>query len=231
MIIQEVSNYSPSSVFLNQGFSGEFSCYSKIFQEILQRFKLMTLKHEKVLFIRFDLRFPDGYLTSAENDFNDSDKEISTFFLMLKEHIFSYGIDIQYVWVKDQSYISKQQKYQCMALLSADIPDNSITEAVSLIWSRVIDVSTQDFVLHINRDSFGKSVENGIIIKKPSANAKDEELKNQQFDFDYTFGSCILWASYLGKIDNISQAQENMRRFGFSRISDKDHEEYLKGWP
>ena len=51
MIIQDMeSDVSGSSIFkMNHLVYGEFYCYTRIFQEILQRFKLMTLKHEKVL--------------------------------------------------------------------------------------------------------------------------------------------------------------------------------------
>ena len=152
MIIKDITANSPSEIMLCPGFYGEYYCYSKIFQEIIQRIKLMTLKHEQVLIQKFDLMFPHNYDRDANTEYNGSNKEISEFFRLLKEQVYSYGIDIQYVWVRDQTELSLVQHYHCMILLNAGITNNRVPGNLSLLWSRVLDASILDIVKYINNN-------------------------------------------------------------------------------
>lgn len=148
------------------------------------------------MYVRFDLGFPDGF-KSAMAGFNGSNWEISTFFKILKEHIFSlYGSDIEYAWSNEQ-----EKLFNCLILLRADDFIYPITELLSHLWSRI---------LNVHDDSFNRTIERGTIMT-PYGLATGEE-------FDYKFSLCLAWASYLSQIDDFDQYPNDYRRFGFSRI-------------
>lgn len=227
MIIDDATINSPSDIMHCRGFYGEYFCYSKIFQEILHRIKLMTLKHEKVLIQKFDLMFPHNYETDVNNEYDGRNKEISEFFRLLKEQVYSYGIDIQYVWVRDQTDLFLVQHYHCMILLNADITDNRVPGNLSLLWSRVLDASILDIVKYINNDSMDSTIGNGIIIRRPSSSAKGEELRQQKMEFDYILDTCIQWGYDMAKINSLSHTPKHIKRYGVSRIQAKNVAEYL----
>ena len=227
MIIDDATINSPSDIMHCRGFYGEYFCYSKIFQEILHRIKLMTLKHEQVLIMKFDLLFPHGYDRDANKDYDGSNKEISEFFKLLKEHVYSYGIDIQYVWVRDQTEPYLVQHYHCMILLNAGITNKSVSGNLSLLWSRVLDASIIDIVRHINNDRADNQVRDGIIIRRPSISASGEILRQQKMEFDYILDTCLIWAYDMAKINSQSHTPKHIKRYGVSRIPTKDVAEYL----
>lgn len=227
MIIKDAAINSPSDVMHCRGFYGEYFCYSKIFQEFLLRIKLMTLKHDKVLIQKFDLMFPHDYNRDVNNEYDGRNKEISEFFRVLKEHVYSYGIDIQYVWVRDQAEPFLVQHYHCMILLNAGITDNSVSGNLSLLWSRVLDASIQGIVRYINNECADNTAGNGIIIRRPSSSAKGEELRQQKMEFDYILETCFIWAYDMAKINSKCQTPKHIKRYGVSRIPTKDVAEYL----
>ena len=227
MIIKEVAIDSDSDVMHAHGFYGEYYCYSKIFQEIIQRIKLMALKHEQILILKFDLLFPLGYERDVDTDYDGSNKEISEFFRMFKEDVYSYGIDMQYVWVRDQSELFLLQHYHCIVFLNASTSDSSIHKNLSVLWSRIVDTSIQGMVRYTNHDYLGNDVENSLILRRPLLSAKGEELREQRMEFDHILETCLRWAYDMSKINSLSHTPKHIKRYGVSRISTKDVAEYL----
>lgn len=198
---------------INTG-DGNLFCYTQILQDILERFNHMTQKHNKVLFIRFDLHFPVEYQSNGGND------EVSLLFKLLKENILRHGIDIQYVWVREQNNNKDMPHYHGILLLNGNKIQHyfPILEKVAEIWGRIIGSFTGGYVNYCNHDYQGQSSDNGIMIRRPSSLALGGELLKQQQEFNQSYQHCFAWASYLAKVNQKSCTPFGIRRFNSSRI-------------
>ena len=220
MIIQDMeSDASGSNIFkMNHLVYGEFYCYTQIFQEILQRFKLMTLKHEKVLFERFELYLPGGYHHNERADYDGSNKEISQFFRLLKEEIYSAGMNVQYVWVREQHIDIPLQHYHCMLLVNInDGEEWNLSGTISGLWSRIFESGLEGLVVPRNYDGLGREIDNGILITRPySPDVMSEVDDHLKVQFDFVYSSCISWAIDLARVNHTSVTPRRIRRFGVS---------------
>lgn len=249
MIIQEISRESdPKTFHVYFGNCGEYYCYTQIYQEMMQRLNLMTAKHSKVLFVRFDLTLPSVNGNNSQNNLERNENEIAVFFELLEDDLLALAIDVQYVWVRDQSETSDHQLYHCMLLLNGEILQQqySLPERISAIWSRALDCKTGEYVNnqaqaidslnaealvdYCKRDCFGRPVGKGILILRPSIDSSGEVLKQQRFEFDYAYTRCLSWASFMSKATSANQANQapcSMKRYGMSRIEQEDLWAYL----
>ena len=64
-----------------------------ILTQIISRLDWMISRHNKVLLIRFDVRFPSGYVHNGNN------VEISNLLRRLRENLEWNDIEVQYAWV------------------------------------------------------------------------------------------------------------------------------------
>ncbi len=208
---------------INNGCFSNLECYSAILQDILNRFRLMTMRHNKVLFVRFDLHFPYGYECEGFN------QELSEFFKLFKEFYTRKGIDTHYIWVREQSNSNNLPHYHCVVLFDGNKIQKyyPVLEKVVDIWARVIGADGNGLVNFCNKDYNGWKVENGIIIYRPSSLATGERLYEQKRRYAEDFEKCFKWASYLAKVNQKQDTPFSARRFGVSRISEKVFEKYL----
>lgn len=197
---------------INTG-DGNLFCYTQILQDIFERFNHMTQKHNKVLFIRFDLHFPVDYHSNGGND------EVSLLFKLFKENLLRHCIDIQYVWVREQNTISEKPHYHGILLLNGNKVQNyfPILEKVSKTWGMVLRQNAVGCVNYCNNYN-GVPVDNGIMIRRPSSLVVGDELLRQQYEFNQAYQHCFAWASYLAKVNQKSSTPFGIRRFNSSRI-------------
>lgn len=199
---------------INVGSFGNLPSYTDILHHILNHFSAMIWKHNKVLFVRFDLHFPYGYACVANNN------EISNFIKLLKEYYTRHDIDSHYLWVREQSSTNNLPHYHIIALFDGNKIQKyyPVVERAGLIWSRIVRSDERGLVNYCDKDYQGIKVENGIMIRRPSSLSEGERLAEQQRKYEEDFNRCFKWASYLAKINQKQNIPSAVRRFGSSNI-------------
>lgn len=198
---------------INIGKNGEHSCINQILEKIHNGMVYMCANNSKVLFVRFDLRFPDYYNAAGKNE------EISNLLKIMRENGRElYGFYF-IVWCREQS-CSKHHHYHCIALLNGNKVQgySSFLFEVQRVWEMILGRDAKglvDFCNRTNIDGFGR---NGIMIKRPTKHAQGEELIRQGNDFEQTFAHCFHWASYLAKENQKSTTPHGVRRYGSTQL-------------
>jgi len=198
---------------INTGPDGEYACYDLMLYRIRKHMDLMVARHNKVLFIRFDLRFPQGFMYDKSND------KVSLLFKTLREFYTYRGIDFQFLWFREQSK-EKHQHYHCVILTDGNkIKDYlPVLHHITEIWGRLLQYNPTGLVDYCNYDRTGHPVENGIMIRRPSSVATGGDRAYQEQRFHEDFERCHKWASYLAKVNQKANTPAGMRRFGVSQI-------------
>lgn len=223
MSYQSVTN---SSMYqgqpINTGSLGQFYCYDIILQKLHERLMYMVGKHSKVCFVRFDVRFPAHGFESAGHNY-----EISHLFKMLKENARARGIDLHFVWVREEESAG-QAHYHAIALINGAKVQNYVAflREVERCWKHVLEttsngnpINTQSLVNWCDKDYYtGLPVENGIMIQRPRLQSQGMERQQQEQAFQETVNRCFHWASYLAKVNQKSNTPDGSRRFGASMI-------------
>lgn len=198
---------------INTGSNNQYLCYDIILQRLYERMDYMCKKHCRVLFVRFDVRFPQHYQNDGGN------REISHLFKILKENGSNNGFDLQFIWAREQSR-EKHQHYHCVALLNGSRNKNaySFLLEVSRIWSHVLGCDATGLIHQCGANDQGQQSNNGIMIQRPVQKAVGNELEMQQADFDKNFAICFEWGSYLAKENQKMNTPPGLRRFGVSQM-------------
>jgi len=207
---------------INTGDQGQFYCFDIILQKIHERLMHMVGKHSRVCFIRFDIHFPGiGYTPVGHNH------EISRLFKMLKENARARGIDLHFVWVREQEQ-AIHPHYHAIALINgAKVQDyRGFLCEVERCWKHVlktvavdVPIDARGLIDWCDKDRFtGLPIENGIMIQRPLLQSQGLERQQQEQVFQETVNRCFHWASYLAKVNQKSNTPDGSRRFGVSMI-------------
>ena len=186
---------------INTNNEKENGCYSYLLNSIKNVMDSMINKHSKVLFLRFDLRFPDGQNYSKDNQL------VKKFIYYFARNCKNMGIYLKYIWVRERSR-EKHQHYHLVVLLNGNKTQNIYghLKLCEEIWAHVLNIHNAkglvDYCIY-NRN--GDFQENGIMIIRNSS------------DFDKTYNRCFHWASYLAKI-NTKENISGVRNFGCSEL-------------
>lgn len=199
---------------VNNGTYGNLYCNQDILKNIYEQMVVMSNKHNKVYFVRFDLRYPIGYERS------DGSEHISELFKRLVERYQRQGTDTRYIWAREQKTDQDVQHYHCVLLMDGNRVQSyfPILKVVTEIWGRILGRDGRGLVDYCNRQG------NGIMIERPSSKAVGHELMRQQNDYKEQFDQCFKWASYLAKVNQKAYTPYSMRSYGASRISQEDRE-------
>ncbi|RJP85371.1 MAG: inovirus Gp2 family protein [Desulfobacteraceae bacterium] len=198
---------------INTGTDGQYFCFEMMLHKIQERLFHMITKHNKVLFIRFDLTFPKNYFSDESND------KVSRLFKILKENATYKGIDLQFIWTREQSR-EKHQHYHCILLIDGNKVQSyySVLKIVSKIWGRLLQCDPAGLVDYCDRKLEGESVPNGIMLRRPSKEADEFEYRDQENNLFAGIDRSFRWSSYLAKVKQKSNTPEGLRRFGVSQI-------------
>jgi hypothetical protein len=198
---------------INNGPSGEYYCYDMILHKTHERQMWMTNKHCRVLFIRFDLRFPVNYLPKGGN------YEISRLFKIMKENAYNREIEVHYVWVREQSR-EKHQHYHCVVFINGSLVRDyrSFLGEVERVWGLVLGCDAKGLVDWCDRDRSGLPVENGIMIERPRQAAVGASFHEQNELYNNNLRRCFEWASYLAKTNQKDNRPGGIRRFNASLL-------------
>ncbi|SOB59989.1 conserved protein of unknown function [Pseudodesulfovibrio profundus] len=198
---------------INNGRQEQFFCFDIILQKIHERIKLMTERYSRVMFVRFDIRFPRGYQAQGGND------EVSHLFKMMKENARTRKTAFHFVWVREKAG-SDNPHYHAIALLDASRSSNYIEfiAEVTRVWGHVLNCHAAGLIDRCDFDSFGNYTGNGIILQRPIRRAIGEDRSALEQDFWAKLNWCNEWASYLAKVNQKEDTPYRVRRFGASKI-------------
>lgn len=178
---------------------------------IKQRIDAMILHHCKVLFVRFDLRFPAGTAHQGRNT------EISQFMKALTSYYTDQVIDTRYVWVREQ-LSSDAPHYHVVLLLNGSRIQHpmGVWTKAGEIWSRI--TNGPPALLHQCRhESVAQGGNGGIMIRRPSRVLVGHDLHAQQQAFHDAYEAALEWGNYLAKDFSKGSTPFRVREYGASR--------------
>ena len=104
----------------------------------------------------------------------------------------------------------------------------NLSGTISGLWSRIFESGLEGLVVPRNYDGLGREINNGILITRPySPDVMSEVDDHLKVQFDFVYSSCISWAIDLARVNHTSVTPRRIRRFGVSKISRNDFNQYL----
>ncbi|WP_081650414.1 YagK/YfjJ domain-containing protein [Paucidesulfovibrio longus] len=198
---------------INTGVFGQYYCYNDILQKLYERMNFMTSKHARVLFVRFDIRFPHGYETSGRN------VEIGWLFKVLQENANNNGIHLAYVWVRECKSSSLPHYHAVLMVDGRKVRNyRNLLMEVERIWGRVLGTNAKGLIDWCDKPHGIHSGENGVMLQQPLRDATRIEQDHQQQEFDHNYKRCFERASYLAKVSQKEDTPHGVRRFGCSQL-------------
>ena len=166
--------------------------YQEILQSIDDLLTTMTNRHNKVLFIRFDLTYPQN------NSYPNDNALLSRFIETLQLHCKRRQLDPHYLWVREQAS-SDHHHYHFIFLLNGNKIQNpyGFFNKATDLWGKCLNVDTSGLV------HYGTN----LMIRRNSP------------EFNLTLQGCFTGASYLAKAYSKGNAPPGVREMGMSNIS------------
>lgn len=172
----------------------------------------MIATHNKVLPVRFDLRFPTGYSHDGHNH------EVQYLARRVVQHYAYHGIECVYVIVREQN-MSPVPHYHCLILLDGaqcQYPE-AVKDLANHLWKDIVK-SNLDGLVDYCRPHSGHPIPPLEMIRRPSSVATGEVLLQQQWDFDGTTRTVLAHGNYLAKEHTKGQAPKGVRELLASQI-------------
>ena len=178
-------------------------------QRILKCFHTALNDHSRVLVVRLDIRFPQGFMHDGSN------KLLSEFLRRLKYHYTSRTIGCEYVWVREQ-HRSKTPHYHFLLLLDgARLQTGWGVQSVAAgYWSGLVDRASGSCI-HLCPPAYGAS---GIMIQRPTERTEGGQLLAEIDAFEAAYSAAFNWACYLAKTYTKGNAPHGVREFGSSQF-------------
>ena len=186
--------------------------YSTINDKFDERLNYMTQKHNKALFFRFDVRFPESYPHDGTN------QDFSNFIKLLKEPLTRDGNEMHYVWCREKK-TSENPHYHVAALVDGSQTQRAdgILRNASAIWQNITGSSKEGLIDHCNRFE-GKRVPTQIRLDRPSSKKDGDELARQRQKFEAKMDEVRKRAHYLGKDNQKGDVPNRVREYGASEL-------------
>ena len=189
----------------------ELGCRREILKRLYDIFQHTIKKHNKVLFIRFDVTFPDDRTYPEDNTLFEG--FLANLIKNLKRKTVKRGsLDPYYLWVREAEYENTpNHHYHCILLLDANKTHkihNHLAKAEEL-WNRALGLPYTDrsgLIDYCVKDRYGNPQENGIM------------LLREDSDFQYQLIRCYHWASYLAKVNTKGNVASSVREMGSSQL-------------
>ena len=176
------------------------------YEEILQRTKSLMdnaiIKHNKVFFMRLDLRFPRNMTHSSDNSY------IVNFINSYITNLTRQQLDPKYIWVREQSR-EKHQHYHLILLLNGNKTKSIYghVQKAEELWGKQFSLSAGNngLVNSCTKSRNGEQQQNGTMIKRNSE------------DFQTAYYKAFERSSYLAK-KHTKQSLPGIRTWGSSKL-------------
>lgn len=174
-----------------------------IFDSISSLLNMYTKIYNKVLVIRFDIRYPNKFI------FTDNTENISQFMKIFIQKYSRKGLSPCYVWVREQGLRSSNPHYHCLLLLDANKTYSyyQYLKSAEEIWGRILRIDHAGLIHHCTKDYFGNKQKNGIILR-----GDDPEVEKKT-------SMVIKQILYMAKDHTKGIYNDGYRDFGMSRLS------------
>lgn len=177
---------------------------------MITRLNHMINQHNKVLMIRFDVRFPEGYPHDGGN------REISELLKRMKgyQSCIADGIDTHYAWVREQVN-SPTPHYHVALFIDGSKVQNpyGILQSVESIWQGVIGI-VRPGLIHFCCQDGGTG---HVMLIRPSSVLQGPELEAQTWQFDMAYRDALHRIAYLAKTYSKGNAPYRVREYGYSQ--------------
>ncbi|SHJ73713.1 YagK/YfjJ domain-containing protein [Halodesulfovibrio aestuarii] len=187
---------------INTDFEKDQGCIEEILENIKGILESQFIKHNKVLVVRFDLRFPAGYSASLDNH------AISTFYDTYIRNLSRNGSSPKLLWVREQSR-EKHQHYHCMLTVNGNRHQapHTLLKKAEEHWNRAVKVapSPQGLVHYCHKDRQGNSVTSYY------------NFRRSQDNFEDLYAKCFYRCSYLAKVNTKGYEPKGKHMFGCSQ--------------
>ncbi|MBV5340718.1 MAG: inovirus-type Gp2 protein [Deltaproteobacteria bacterium] len=182
----------------NEGF------YREILQAIDSLFNDMLMRHGKVFFSMFVLKYPAGSASLYPNDNSLLSRFIEALSLFYKRR----KVDLRYLWVREFSSTG-QVHYHLILLLNGDLIQNGygILQRATELWEGCLGIEDGQGLVHLCTMDADYARYGGIKIIR-----NDPEVQQVQ-------SKCYELASYLAKCYSKGGLPPYLNGFGSSRLS------------
>ena len=161
-----------------------------------------TSKHSKVLFVRFDIRYPRFYIS------DNSNRDISDCFSYVIKKYKRDGLDPHYNWVREQNY-SDNPHYHCVLLLDGQKCRrySHVFDTVEAAWGRVLGCDVRGCIHHCTDSNDIDS--NGILLCRSDSHTRYQENLDKVYNR----------LSYLSKSFSKAEESDGLRNFATSKFT------------
>ena len=182
----------------------KLGCQKDILQSLEKLFVHMTNKHSKVLFIRFDVRYPFNYQLQE----TQTNKLFSRFMAALVLYYQRQGYDPHYLWVRDGSD-GAHPHYHVVFMLNGHKAKYymPVLKNAEQLWGYQLKQNAKGLIFYCNRDWNGNPQDNGICIRRDRAGYRE------------TYNRCFRWGSSLAKASSKECTPYYTRQYGLSRLT------------
>ena len=161
----------------------------------------VLVKHNKVLPIFFNVRYPQDYPYPQKKDISNLFDKVTTYYSRL-------GYDPFYFWKREQNR-SEHHHYHCILFLNGNkiqmiIP---VFKTIERFWTSTLGIDDALGLVHYClTDWQGKPTDNGTMLRRD-----DPEVKEKILRF-------LAASEYLAKVRTSGFVNDGFRNFGCSRI-------------
>lgn len=189
----------------------QLGCKESILQKIDQVITDMSSRHSKVFFMRYDVRFPQGY------DYPNDNELFSQFQESFIKNRKRAGYDPAYIAVRECSR-EKHQHYHVALMMNGHKTQNihDHIQTAERLWEKTLNLSPKHddagrvtsygLIDDCMRNRQGQPQENGVMLRK-----NDPEYERK---YDQCFRRC----SYLAKVNQKDASPKHQREVFSSRI-------------
>lgn len=169
--------------------------------KILLLLEYYTMKHSKVLVVRFDIRYPVSYAEDGNN------RDISACLAYVVKKYKRWGLDPCYIWVREQ-HRSVHPHYHCALLLNGQKVQTyaHVFRNVEEAWGRTLGYPVSGCVNHCTRG--GTHDYNGKMLRR---DAGHEAYMDRLHDV-------LRQLSYLAKTYTKELECDGQRNFGCTQL-------------
>ena len=180
------------------------SCETKILNEIERQFGYAEATKSKTLFMRYDIRFPEGYDHADNGVF----REFQSKFM---KNLSRQGLKPQYIAVREQSR-EKHQHYHVALLLDGQKTQSihNHIQTAERLWDTTLGLPAREngygLIDDCTKSRSGAKQINGVILRRD-----DPEYNTKKDD-------CFRRASYLAKVNTKGNTTKGQKELFSSRI-------------
>ncbi len=170
-------------------------------KRVSQLIEHVCAKHNKVLPVRFDIRYPHDAYAPGDN------KDITRMMAKFIQHYRRLKVDVDYIWVREQKN-SHNPHYHCAVFLDGNKTMNPkhVFSNAAKYWKSTINSNNEGLINNCTKSKNGTAHPNGIPL-----------IRSKEYYHD-SLARVERQMQYLTKEADKAPPKDGLRNFGMSRI-------------